>query len=82
MVIGGDFQIGDVSGGNGSMNSHILSQQGWDLNHCDVSCGNGFINIHTLYQFNESSLFNDMDGDFENGGVSGRHGAIKRHSLS
>ena len=82
MIIDGDFQIGDVSGGNGSMNSHILSQQVWDLNHCDVICGNGFINIHTLYQFNESSLFNDTDGDFENGGVSGRHGAIKRHSLS
>ena len=53
----------DVGGGNGSMNSHIISQHDWDFNTGDVSCGKGFINSHTIYQCNDSSNLKDMYRD-------------------
>ena len=81
LVIGGDLQTGDVSGGNGSMKSHIISQQDWVFNNGDVICGNGFIKIHTLSQCNDSSSFKDMDGDVENYNVSGGHGSMKKQTL-
>ena len=39
-----------MSGGNFSMNNHILYQQDCDSNNGDVSSGYGFINSHTLSQ--------------------------------
>ena len=53
VVIYGELQISDVSGGNVSMTSHTLSKQDWGLNNGDVSCANGFINIHTLSKCNK-----------------------------
>ena len=32
--------MGDVSGGNGDMNSHLLSQHEWDFENGDMSSGN------------------------------------------
>ena len=77
-----NVQIGDVSGGHSSMKSHTLSQHDWDLKNGDVSCWNGFINIHTLSQCNESSYFNDVDGDVKNDVVSGGHGSMNRNNIS
>ena len=65
LVIGGYWNMGDVIGWNGFMNSHLLSQQDWDFNNDYVSGGNGFINSRTLYQCNDSSSLNGMDGDVE-----------------
>ena len=48
----------------------------------DVSCGIGLIKIHTQSQCNESSYFNDMELDVENGYVSGGHFFMKSHTLS
>ena len=73
--------MGDLSGGNGSMNSQILSQRYWDFNNGDVSCGNIFINSHTLSQCNYSSSFEYMENYVENGDVSGGHGSMKSHIL-
>ena len=39
------------------------SEMNRDLKDGGVSCVNGSINSHTLYQCNDSSRFNDMDGD-------------------
>ena len=52
LVIDGELQIGGVSGGKFSTNSHNLSQQYFCLKNDDVSCENGFIKIHTLSQCN------------------------------
>ena len=53
LVIDGDFKIGDVSDGNGSMNSQKLSQHDWDSNNSDVISINGFINSHTILKCND-----------------------------
>ena len=76
LVVDGCLKFGDVGGGNGSMNSHTLSQQDWNLKNAYVLCGNGSINIHTLYQYNKSSFFNYMDWDVEIFDVSGVHGSM------
>ena len=81
MFIDGSLQIGDVGGGNGYMNIHTLSQHDLYLNNGDVSCVNGFIKIETISQCNESSCFNYMDGDVENGDMNGEHGSMKIHTL-
>ena len=76
-----------MSGGNGSMNIQTLYQYNGlrpltNSNNCndieinahlkngDVSCGLKK-NRHSLYQFNESSYFNEMHWDVENCDVSG-----------
>ena len=46
-----------------------------------MSCENGLINSHTLYQYNESSYYNDMSGNVSNGDVIGVHGSMKFHSI-
>ena len=51
------------------------------LKNIDVSCGIGSINSHTLNQFSESSYFNDMDWDVENGDVSGGQCVVNSHTL-
>ena len=63
------------------MNIHTLSQHDLYLNNGDVSCVNGFIKIETISQCNESSCFNYMDGDVENGDMNGEHGSMKIHTL-
>ena len=57
--------MSDMSGGNGSMNIHILSQHDWDLNNSDVSYVHVLINSHSLSKSNGSRSFKDMDGDVE-----------------
>ena len=81
LVIGGYLNMGNVSGGNGSMNSHTLSKQDRDFNNGDESSGNGFINSHTLYQCNDSSALKEMGVDVENGDISGGHGSMNSHTL-
>ena len=81
LVIDGDFKIGDVSDGNGSMNSQKLSQHDWDSNNSDVISINGFINSHTILQCNDWSNFKDMDGDVENGDGSSGYGYITIHTV-
>ena len=73
--------MGDIRGGNCSMNNHILSQRYCGSNNGDVISGNGFINSHTLSQCNDSISLNGMDGDIENGDVSDVHGSIDIHTL-
>ena len=73
--------MSDVSGGNGYMNNHTLSQQDLDPRNDDVSCGNVFINSHTISQCNESISFDDMNGYVQNGYVSDRHGSMNIHAL-
>ena len=73
--------MGDVSGGNGSMNIHIISQQYWDFNNGDVSCGIFFINSHTLSQCIYSIFFKEMDCFVENGDVSGGNGYMNSRIL-
>ena len=63
--------MGDVSGGNGSMNIQLLSQQDWHFNKGDRIGGNDFINGHTLSQCNDSIKFKEMYGYVENGDMSG-----------
>ena len=41
-VIDEYLKRGDVSGGNGYMNSHPLYQQDWDFNNGDVISGNSY----------------------------------------
>ena len=53
-----------------------------DLNNVEVSCVIVLINSHTLCQYNASSYFNDMDGDVENGDVSGGHFFMNSHNIS
>ena len=66
LVIARDSKIGDVSGGNDYMNIHTLSQQ------------NG---LSSLINTNNSDN-SEMNGDFNNGDVSCRHGFINSHNLS
>ena len=51
------FKVGDMSGVNGSMNSHTIYQKDSDLKNDYFSCVISFINSHALYQFNESISF-------------------------
>ena len=74
--------MGDVSGGNGSMNIHVLSPQDWDLGNDDVSCGIFLVNSHTCSQFNKSSSFKYMDGYVENWDFSCGHGSMNSHTLN
>ena len=53
-----------------------------DLKNGDVSCGIGLIKIHALSQCNVSSYFNEMDGDVENGDMSGEHCFMASHTPS
>ena len=41
LVIGENLKMGDMSGGNFSMNNHTISQQYHDSNNGDVSSGYG-----------------------------------------
>ena len=59
--------MGDMSGGNCSLNNHILYQRYCDSNNVDVSIGYGFYNIHTLSQFEYLIMFKNIDGDFKKG---------------
>ena len=52
-----------------------------DLNNGGVSCRNVFIKRHFLSQCNESSSFNGMDRDVENGYGSGGHCFMNNHTL-
>ena len=61
--------------------SDALYQQDWGFNIDDMSCRNGFINIHTLPQFKESSSFNEIDFDIENGDIHGCRGSMNIHTL-
>ena len=60
LVISGDLKMGGVSGDNGYINSHTLSQQDQDSNTGGVSIGNGFMNSPTIIQFNYSCTFKEM----------------------
>ena len=73
--------MSDVSGGNGSINSHHIYQQYWDFNNGDLSCGNCFIISHTLPQCNSSSSYNGINGDVEIFDVSVGNGAMNRHTI-
>ena len=53
-----------------SKNSDDSDTNGY-FNNGDVSFGNSFMNSHSISQCNKSSSFNDMDGDVEDGDVSG-----------
>ena len=57
------FKIGDMGGGNCSMNNYTLSQQYLGYNNDDVSSINCFINIHTISQWYYSRNFRYMNGD-------------------
>ena len=48
LVIYGDLKISDMSGGNGYMNIHTISQQDLRFNNGDVICGNIFIHRQSL----------------------------------
>ena len=58
--------MGDVSGGNCSMNNHTFSHQDHDPNNGDVISGNVFINSHTLSKCDDLSIFKEIDGYVEN----------------
>ena len=53
-----------------------------DFNNGDVSCVIGLIKSQTLSQFNESSLFNDMDWGAGNVDVSGEYFFMNSCTLS
>ena len=83
----GSTKIHTLSQHNGlssliNYNSYEDIEMNEDLSNGDVSCGNYFIKIHNIYQFNESSYFNDMDGDIENGNVSGGNCFMNSHTIS
>ena len=73
--------MGDMSGGNCSMNNHILSQQDCDSNNGDASSEYGFINIHTLSQCDDSIAFKYMDVNNEKGDVSSGYGYTNSHTV-
>ena len=52
-----------------------------ELMNGDMSSGTGLINTHTLSKFNESSYFNDMYCNVENGNVSGGNYFMIFHTL-
>ena len=73
--------MGDVSGGNGSMNIQLLSQQDWHFNKGDRIGGNDFINGHTLSQCNDSIKFKEMYGYVENYDASSGYVYVNSHTL-
>ena len=75
------LKMGDVGGGNGSMNNYNTSHQDWDSNNGDVISGSGFINIHMLSQFTDSITFIDMNGDVKNGDFNSRSGSMNIHTV-
>ena len=81
LAIDGVFKMGDMSGGNCSMNNHNIYQQDCGPNNGDVINGNGFINSHTIFQCDDSSTFKDMDGDVENVDVSCVYGSMNRQNV-
>ena len=52
--------MGDVSGGNCSMNNHSLSQHDFDSNNGDVSSRNSLMKSHTIFQYDDSITFKYM----------------------
>ena len=81
LVIDGYFELGDVSGWNGSINNHTLSQDYLDPNNGDARSGNGFIKILTTSQCNGLIKFNAVYGVFLNGGFSSGNSSMKIHTF-
>ena len=84
MVVDDDLNMGNMSGGNCSLNNHTLSQQYCDYDNGDVSSGYLFFNSYTLSQCEYSSIFNNIDDDAENGDgdvISGC-GILNSHIIS
>ena len=73
--------MGDMSGGNSSMDNHTLSEHDCYSNSEDMSSGNVVINIHNLSQCDDSITFKETNGDVENGDVSSGYGSIKTHTI-
>ena len=75
--------MGDISGGNFSLNNHTLSKQYCDSNHGDVSSGHVFLNSHTISQREDSSTFKNIVDDVENFDcdVSSGRGFLNSHNL-
>ena len=63
-------------------NDRIYSEMYANLQNCDVSSGISLTNRHNIYQFNESSNFNDKDWGIKNGDVSGGNCYTNSHTFS
>ena len=59
--------MGDMSGGNFSLNKKMISQQYFDFNNGDVCKGYGFKKRHTISQCEGSNYFQNIDDDNEKG---------------
>ena len=60
--------MGDMSGGNFSLNNHTLYQQYCGFNNGDLCSGYGILKIQTISQCQYSSPFNNIENVVENGG--------------